>query len=88
MRLTGKATETIVASKAQARLTMAIEVKADRSRHPGLNFSISSEFEFSFPNGSVISSIFSGPTVSCLVISEPADVSISVDIPQAVLKQV
>jgi hypothetical protein len=38
-KLTGSATDTEVASIAQARLTTAMEVKAARSLHPGLNFS-------------------------------------------------
>ena len=74
MRLTGRATEIMVASKAQARLTMAMEVKAARSRHPGLNFSTSSEFEVA--DGSTLFPIVSGSTTSCLVKSEPAGGSI------------
>ena len=75
-RLTGKATDMMVASKAQARLTIAMEVKAARSRHPGLNFSTSSEFEFA--DGSSIFSILSGCATSCLVESETAGASISI----------
>lgn len=37
--LTGKATATMVASRAHARLTMMIVVKAHKSLQPGLNFS-------------------------------------------------
>lgn len=94
MRLTGKATEMMVASKAQARLTIAIETKAARSRHPGLNFSTSSGFSISseveVASGSILFSILSWSTTSALVVSEPAGVSISIDIPWAhtVLKQV
>ncbi len=83
-RLTGKATEMMVASKAVARLTTAIEIKAARSRQPGLNFSTSSEFDFSISagfdlaDGSTISSIPSGPIRSGLLISEPAGASIPV----------
>ena len=40
--ITGSATETEVASMAQARLTMAKDVNAARSRHPGLKVSTSS----------------------------------------------
>lgn len=65
--LTGKATELMVASRAVARLTMAIEVKEARSRHPRLNFSTSSASELDFyisiaaegdvTDGSIISSV-------------------------------
>lgn len=37
---TGSATAILVASNAQARFTIAIEVKATDKRQPGLNFSI------------------------------------------------
>jgi len=46
--LTGKAIDMMVTSKAVARLTMAIDVKAAKSRHPGLNFSGSSGCVFGF----------------------------------------
>lgn len=86
-RLTGKATDMMVASKAQARLTIAIEVKAASNRHPGLNFSISSGLDF--PNGSTLFSVISGSIASDLVIiSEPADGSISVAWFYTVMKQV
>ena len=82
MRLTGKATEMMVASRAVTRLTIAIEVKAARSRHPGLNFSTSSEFDlsistaFDLADGLIISSIPSGPISSGSLISEPTGASI------------
>lgn len=76
MELTGKATEIMVASKAVARLTTAIEVKAARSRHPGLNFSISAGFELVV--GSMSVSVFSGSIISAFLISEPGDGSVSI----------
>jgi hypothetical protein len=39
LELTGSATDMVVASSAQARLTIAIEVNAAKSRHPGLKCS-------------------------------------------------
>ena len=55
----------MVASKAQARLTIAIEVKAARSRHPGLNFSISSALARGLTSSGLAFGVISFP-------SEPA----------------
>ncbi len=84
-RLTGKATDMMVASKAQARLTIAMDVKAARSLHPGLNFSTSSEFEFD--DGSSVFSILSGSITSCLVKSEAAGGSIAIPWEHTVLER-
>ena len=54
-----------MASKAQARLTTAIKVKAARSRHPGLNFSISSALARGLTSSGLASDLISVP-------SEPA----------------
>ena len=87
MMLTGKATDMMVASNAQARLTIAIEVKAASSRHPGLNFSISSGLDFA--DGLTLFSVISGSMVSGLdIVSEPAGDPISIPWTLTVLKQV
>ena len=58
--LTGSATETIVASRAVARLTIAMEIKAAKSRLLGLNFSRSS--------GTITVSIFSSGAISVSIL--------------------
>lgn len=55
----------ILASKAQARLTKAIEVKPARNRHPGLTFSISSALAQGLTSPGLASGLISFP-------SEPA----------------
>ena len=65
-KLTGRATETIVASRAVARLTKAIEMKAAMSRLLGLNFSGSSE-------ATTGSTLFSGPVSVSILYTESVD---------------
>ena len=65
-KLTGKATEMIVASRAVARLTMAMEMKAAMSRLLGLNFSGSS-------GATTVSILFSGTISVCILYMESVD---------------
>ena len=65
-KLTGRAIEMIVASRAVARLTMAIEMKAAMSRLLGLNFSGSS-------GATTVSILSSGAFSVCILYMETVD---------------